>query len=109
MRDDYTRLITKMVHYISKDEKSPTSRQELSNYLGICDRHCRHLREIAFEQGIPIITSSNFSGAFISYSPEHINMVKRESMSRAMKELTKAHAASRMLENIGQQKINLSI
>jgi len=103
---DYKASIENMSQCISKDKEKPTTRRELSTMLGLCDRECRIVREKALLQGIPVITSSQFSGAYISHDPEDIAMVKREAYSRAMKELKKVRACKRILERIGQERID---
>lgn len=105
--DDLSKKLYQLIQCISKDKNNPSTRLYLSQKLGLSDRACRDLRREAVLYGIPIVSSSQFSGSYLATDKADIQKFSKEAHSRAIKEFETVRACNRMLENWDQLKIDM--
>ncbi len=96
--DDLNNAITKLIQSIPKGKENRITRAELSQKLGLTDREVRLLRQLAQEQGYPVITSSGFAGCYLATEKSEIDKLEHE-------ELVLIRSHCRKLRNIRKMKL----
>ena len=88
-------------HYVSKQNKLRKNQAEHLWNKTINS----HLKRKAFLEGVPIISSSDCNGYYISYDRSDIMKVRNQASSRVRKEVETIKACDRILEKIDQLKL----